>query len=186
MGMFFHDRGETPPERPADPEVRRANLRRIGPLFTPYWRRLSLLLGLIVVSAGPRGRAGVPAPPPARCAGSARHARGLPERRRDDRDRDRRRDPQRGSDAPLEPGRPARHARPARQGLPAPAAALAGLLHADAHGRGAVADQQRHRRRAERRHEHRHEHRVEPDDRRRDDDRACSSSAGNSRSSRSR
>src|ERR1700746_1293931 len=52
MGMFFHDRGEAPPERPADPEVRRANLRRIGPLFKPYWRRLSFLLGLIVVSAG--------------------------------------------------------------------------------------------------------------------------------------
>src|SRR5262245_44622739 len=52
MGMFFHDSGEAPPERPADPEVRRANLRRIGRLFEPYWRRLSLLLGLIVVSAG--------------------------------------------------------------------------------------------------------------------------------------
>jgi ATP-binding cassette subfamily B protein len=50
--MFFHDRGEAPPERPADPEVRRANLRRIGPLFKPYWRRLSVLLGLIVLSAG--------------------------------------------------------------------------------------------------------------------------------------
>src|SRR5437868_10534581 len=52
MGMFFHDRGEAPPERPADPEVRRANLRRIGPLFKPYRRRLSVLLGLIVVTAG--------------------------------------------------------------------------------------------------------------------------------------
>jgi ATP-binding cassette, subfamily B, bacterial len=52
MGMFFHDRGEAPPERPADPEVRRANLRRIGPLFKPYWRRLSFLLGIIVFSAG--------------------------------------------------------------------------------------------------------------------------------------
>jgi ATP-binding cassette subfamily B protein len=52
MGMFFHDRGEAPPERPADPEVRRANLRRIGRLFKPYWRRLSGLLGLIVLSAG--------------------------------------------------------------------------------------------------------------------------------------
>src|SRR6476619_7291836 len=52
MGIFFHDRGEAPPERPADPEVRRANLRRIGPLFKPYWRRLSVLLGLIVLSAG--------------------------------------------------------------------------------------------------------------------------------------
>src|SRR3954447_1197457 len=52
MGMFFHDRGEAPPERPLDPEVRRANMRRIGQLFKPYWRRLSGLLGLIVVSAG--------------------------------------------------------------------------------------------------------------------------------------
>src|SRR5437868_5660742 len=52
MGMFFHDRGEAPPERPADPEVRRANLCRIGPLFKPYRRRLSVLLALIVVSAG--------------------------------------------------------------------------------------------------------------------------------------
>jgi ATP-binding cassette, subfamily B, bacterial len=51
MGMFFHDRGGPPPERPADPAVRRANLRRIGPLFRPYRRRLSVLLGLIVVSA---------------------------------------------------------------------------------------------------------------------------------------
>src|SRR5437899_6853505 len=52
MGMFFHDRGEAPPERPTDPEVRRANLRRIGQLFKPYWRRLSGLLALIVLSAG--------------------------------------------------------------------------------------------------------------------------------------
>ncbi len=50
--MFFHDRGAPPPERPSDPAVRRANMRRIGPLFGPYWRRLSILLGLIVVSAG--------------------------------------------------------------------------------------------------------------------------------------
>jgi ATP-binding cassette subfamily B protein len=50
--MFFHDRGEAPPERAADPEVRRANLRRIGQLFKPYWRRLSGLLALIVLSAG--------------------------------------------------------------------------------------------------------------------------------------
>ncbi|HZD86727.1 MAG TPA: ABC transporter ATP-binding protein [Gaiellaceae bacterium] len=52
MGMFFHDRGGPPPERPADPAVRRANMRRIGPLFKPYRRRLSVLLGLIVASAG--------------------------------------------------------------------------------------------------------------------------------------
>src|SRR5215471_13304437 len=51
MGMFFHDRGEAPPERPADPEVRRANLRRIGSLFKPYWRRLTVLLGLIVATS---------------------------------------------------------------------------------------------------------------------------------------
>src|SRR5437660_4189976 len=51
MGMFFHS-SEAPAERPADPAVRRANLRRIGPLFTPYWRRLSGLLGLIVLTAG--------------------------------------------------------------------------------------------------------------------------------------
>jgi ATP-binding cassette subfamily B protein len=50
--MFFHDRGGPPPERPADPAVRRANMRRIGPLFKPYWRRLSVLLALIVASAG--------------------------------------------------------------------------------------------------------------------------------------
>jgi ATP-binding cassette, subfamily B, bacterial len=51
MGMFFHDRGEAPPERPTDPELRRTNLRRIGSLFKPYWRRLSLLLGLIVATS---------------------------------------------------------------------------------------------------------------------------------------
>ena len=39
------------PERPADPAVRRANLRRIGRLFAPYRARLSGLLLLIVVSA---------------------------------------------------------------------------------------------------------------------------------------
>src|SRR5213596_1341330 len=51
MGMFFHSAREAP-ERPADPAVRRANLRRIGPLFTPYKLRLSGVLLLIVVSAG--------------------------------------------------------------------------------------------------------------------------------------
>src|SRR5436305_6891346 len=50
MGMFFHS-SDAPAERPADPAVRRANLRRIGPLFKPYWRRLSGLLALIVLSA---------------------------------------------------------------------------------------------------------------------------------------
>jgi ATP-binding cassette, subfamily B, bacterial len=50
MGMFFHS-SETPPERPADPATRRANLRRIGPLFLPYKLRLGGVLLLIVVSA---------------------------------------------------------------------------------------------------------------------------------------
>ena len=39
------------PERPADPALRRANLRRIGNLFAPYHRRLGGLLLLIVASA---------------------------------------------------------------------------------------------------------------------------------------
>src|SRR5256885_2797728 len=51
MGMFFHS-SEAPAERAADPAVRRANLRRIGPLFTPYKLRLGGVLFLIVVSAG--------------------------------------------------------------------------------------------------------------------------------------
>jgi ATP-binding cassette, subfamily B, bacterial len=50
MGMFFHS-SQAAPERPADPAVRRANLRRIGPLFKPYKLRLSAVLGLIVVTA---------------------------------------------------------------------------------------------------------------------------------------
>src|SRR4249919_2239274 len=40
------------PVRPADPEVRRANLRRIFPLFRAYRARLLAVCGLIVVSAG--------------------------------------------------------------------------------------------------------------------------------------
>src|SRR5438876_3251701 len=51
MGMFFHS-SEAPPERPADPEVRRANLNRIGRLFAAYRLRLGGVLLLIVVSAG--------------------------------------------------------------------------------------------------------------------------------------
>ena len=44
-------RHEEPPERPADPAVRRANLRRIARLFRPYKRRLGAVLALIVFSA---------------------------------------------------------------------------------------------------------------------------------------
>src|SRR5438094_4913770 len=51
MGMFFHS-SDASPERPADPEVRRANLKRIGPLFAPYRLRLGGVLLLIVASAG--------------------------------------------------------------------------------------------------------------------------------------
>ena len=40
-----------PVERPSDPAVRRANFRRIIRLFRPYRARLSLVCGLIVVSA---------------------------------------------------------------------------------------------------------------------------------------
>src|SRR5437588_1905960 len=50
MGMFFHA-ADGVPERPPDPAVRRANLRRIGPLFVPYKLRLGGVLLLIVVSA---------------------------------------------------------------------------------------------------------------------------------------
>ena len=48
--MFFHSSNEMP-ERPADRAVRRANLRRIAPLFAQYRLRLSGVLLLIVVSA---------------------------------------------------------------------------------------------------------------------------------------
>jgi ATP-binding cassette, subfamily B, bacterial len=43
-------RDETP-ERPADPAVRRANLRRIAALFRPYRWRLTVVLTLILISA---------------------------------------------------------------------------------------------------------------------------------------
>ena len=48
-GRFFSY--QEPPERPADPAVRRANLRRIARLFVPYKLRLSAVLGLIVFAA---------------------------------------------------------------------------------------------------------------------------------------
>ena len=50
MRKFLEITGE-PPERPADPAVREANLRRIGTLFAPYRLRLGGLLLLIVASA---------------------------------------------------------------------------------------------------------------------------------------
>ena len=48
--MFFHS-SDAPAERPSDPTVRRANLRRVAGLFRPYRWRLSSVLGLIVVSS---------------------------------------------------------------------------------------------------------------------------------------
>src|SRR5215207_7810072 len=50
MGMFFHS-SDAPAERPDDPELRRANLKRIGRLFAPYKLRLGGVLLLIVASA---------------------------------------------------------------------------------------------------------------------------------------
>jgi ATP-binding cassette, subfamily B, bacterial len=47
----WNRRYQEPPDRPADPAVRRANLRRIARLFRPYRRRLGVVLGLILVSA---------------------------------------------------------------------------------------------------------------------------------------
>jgi ATP-binding cassette, subfamily B, bacterial len=43
---------EDPPERPIDPAVRRANLRRIGGLFRGYRGRLGVVLALILLSSG--------------------------------------------------------------------------------------------------------------------------------------
>jgi ATP-binding cassette, subfamily B, bacterial len=40
-----------PVERPADPAVRRAHLRRIGRLFKPYWPKLSIVTTIIFVSS---------------------------------------------------------------------------------------------------------------------------------------
>ena len=48
--MFFHS-SQAPAERPSDPAVRRANLRRVGRLFRPYKLRLGSLLALIVGTA---------------------------------------------------------------------------------------------------------------------------------------
>jgi ATP-binding cassette subfamily B protein len=49
--MRYRMQVEDPPERPADPAVRRANLRRVFRLFGPYRLRLSAVLALICFSA---------------------------------------------------------------------------------------------------------------------------------------
>ena len=46
---FFAPR--EPVERPSDPAVRRAHLRRIGRLFKPYWPKLSVVTTIILVSS---------------------------------------------------------------------------------------------------------------------------------------
>jgi ATP-binding cassette, subfamily B, bacterial len=53
MGMHWGGMGSREkPERPADKAVRRANLRRIGRLFRPYWRKLSVVAFLIILASG--------------------------------------------------------------------------------------------------------------------------------------
>ena len=107
-------------------------------------------------------------------------------RRRDDPHRDRDRRHRVGADLAVQRRRPARHARPARRRLPPPAAPVAGLLHAHADRRGAVAHRQRHRRRAERRHDDGDVDRLQRHDRARDASSRCSCSTGAWRSSASR
>ena len=51
-GRRWEALAQDPPERPADPAVRKANLRRIIRLFRPYKARLGLVSALIVLSAG--------------------------------------------------------------------------------------------------------------------------------------
>ena len=48
---FGADTITEPPERPADPAVRKANLRRIFPLFRAYRRQLAVVFALIIFSA---------------------------------------------------------------------------------------------------------------------------------------
>ena len=51
-GRRFGSDGTTgPPQRPADPAVRRANLRRIFPLFRAYRPQLGVVFVLIIISA---------------------------------------------------------------------------------------------------------------------------------------
>src|SRR5689334_25311297 len=44
-------RSDEKPVRPSDPEVRRANLRRVAALFRPYRLRLTIVLVLIGISS---------------------------------------------------------------------------------------------------------------------------------------
>ena len=51
-GMREGRQQQEAPERPSDPDVRRANLHRVLALFRPYRLRLAAVLGLIALSAG--------------------------------------------------------------------------------------------------------------------------------------
>ena len=153
---------------------RQRDRQRILALFRPYRPRLTVVLAMIVFSAGLSMVSpfllkavldkGIFAP---RAHAADRAGGG------DDRDRDHHRGAQRLADLPVKRGRPARHARPARGRLPPPAADVAGLLHPDAHRRGAVADRQRHRRPGQRRHDDRHDDRPERHHRDRQPRRRC-------------
>ena len=168
-GRRFGADVDEPPERPADPAVRKANLRRIFPLFRAYRPQLAVVFALIIFSAA---LGVIPAflleasstrrSPRTTCGLLTALVAGMiadPDRHRRDR---------RLPDAALEPGRPGGHARPAHVGLPAPAAAVARVLHAHPHGRRAEPDRQRHRRHRHRRHLDRDVGALERDDRDRD------------------
>ena len=143
-------------ERPADPAVRTANLRRIGRLFRPYTREALVVALLILVSSG---LGVIPAVPPARRSSTTP----IPERPTcgllsvlvggDDRDlaRHRRRSASSSRYLSTQVGQSVMHDLRTR-GLPAPAAPLARVLHQDAHRRGAEPDRERHRRRRQRAH----------------------------------
>ena len=141
--------GHAPELRPEDIPAAPVSLRRIARLFSPYRPRL----GAAAEPDLPRPGLGVISPfllreiintaYPQHDTHAARRAGGGDDRAVGHHERDRRR-----PDVDLQPGRPARDARPARRRLRAPAAHVAGVLHAHPHGRGAVADRQRHRRRS--------------------------------------
>ena len=143
---------QPPPGKP----LTRGLTRRIVKLFRPYRGRLLTVLLLIAVSAA----LGMVSPFLLRDILDV----AIPENRDElllalvggmIGDLGRHRRARRRPDVAHQRRRPARDARPAHAGLPPPAAALAGVLHQDAHRRDPVADRERHRRRAERRHEHR-------------------------------
>ena len=122
------------PRRRAPPRTipdRPVSLRRIARLFAPYRMRLGLLLGLIFLSS----ILGVASPVPAARSRRQGAPRAQPDSCSlagggDDRAGGHQRRDQRRADVDLKPGRPARHARPARRRVRAPAADVAGVLHA--------------------------------------------------------